>query len=44
MSELICVEIHEENINESVIGKYLKNFRYDLVWSGVFSHIFRSKA
>jgi len=42
--ELICVEIHEKNINESVIGKYLKNFRYELVWSGVFSHIFRSKA
>ena len=44
MPELICVEIHEKNINESVIGKYLKNFGYDLVWSGVFSHIFRSKA
>ena len=44
MPELICVEIHEKNINESVIGKYLKNFRYELVWSGVFSHIFRSKA
>ena len=44
MPELICVEIHEKNINESVICKYLKNFKYDLVWSGIFSHIFRSKA
>ena len=44
MPELICVEIHEKNINESVISKYLKDFRYELVWSGVFSHIFKSKA
>ena len=41
--ELICVEIHEKKISESVIYKYLDNFRYELVWSGVFSHMFKSK-
>ena len=44
MPELICVEIHEKEINESAISKYLDNFRYELVWSSVFSHIFKSKA
>ena len=42
--ELICVEIHEKEINESEIFKYLINYKYKLVWSGVFSHIFKSKA
>ena len=42
--ELICVEIHEKKISESAIFKYLDNFRYELIWSGVFSHIFKSKA
>ncbi len=42
--ELICVEIHEKEINESEIFKYLINYKYELVWSGVFSHIFKSKA
>ncbi len=42
--ELICVEIHEKEIAKSEIFKYLNNYRYDLVWSGVFSHIFSSKA
>ena len=42
--ELICVEIHQENTKESIIGKYLHNFKYELIWSGVFSHIFKSKA
>jgi len=41
--ELICVEIHEKNIKESEIFKILINFDYELIWSGVFSHIFRSK-
>ena len=44
MPELICVEIHEKEINNSKISKYLGNFRYELIWSGVFSHIFKSKA
>ena len=42
--ELICVEIHEKDIKNSEIYKYLSNFSYELVWSGVFSHIFRSKS
>ena len=42
--ELVCVEIHEKEITKSAIFKYLISFGYELVWSGVFSHIFRSKA
>ena len=42
--ELICVEIHEKEITKNAIFKYLISFGYELVWSGVFSHIFRSKA
>jgi len=42
--ELICVEIHEKEIKSSGVYKYLSNFSYELVWSGVFSHIFKSKS
>ena len=42
--ELICVEIYEKDIKNSEIYKYLSNFSYELVWSGVFSHIFKSKS
>ena len=42
--ELICVEIHEKEIKNSEIYKYLSNFNYEIVWSGVFSHIFKSKS
>ena len=42
--ELICIEIHEKEIKNSEIYKYLINFSYELVWSGVFSHIFKSKS
>ena len=42
--ELICVEIHQKNIKESLISKYLDDFKYELIWSGIFSHIFKSKA
>ena len=42
--ELICVESHEKEIKHSEIYEYLSNFSYELVWSGVFSHIFRSKS
>ena len=42
--KLICIEIHEKEISKSEIFKYLISFGYELVWSGVFSHIFRSKA
>ena len=42
--KLISVEIHQENTKESMISKYLHNYKYELIWSGVFSHIFKSKA
>ena len=42
--ELICVEIHKKDIKNSEVYKYLSNFSYELVWSGVFSHIFKSKS
>ena len=42
--ELICVEIHNKKIEESKIYKYLNNFEYEMIWSGVFSHIFKPKA
>ena len=42
--ELICVEIHEKETKDSEIYKYLSNFSYEIVWSGVFSHIFKSKS
>ena len=41
--ELICIEIHDKKIEDSPIFKYLTNFKYELVWSGIFSHIFKSK-
>ena len=42
--ELICVEIHDTNISNSETYKFLNNSNYELIWSGVFSHIFKSKA
>ena len=39
--ELICVEIHDKNIKESKTFKFLSKYGYELIWSGVFSHIFR---
>tara|TARA_Y100000389_G_scaffold163700_1_gene167061 strand:+ start:207 stop:887 length:681 start_codon:yes stop_codon:yes gene_type:complete len=39
--ELICVEIHEKNIDKSETYKLLNNYGYKLLWSGVFSHIFK---
>ncbi len=41
--ELICIEIHDKNLKESETYKFLINLNYELIWSGVFSHIFRSK-
>jgi len=41
--ELICIEIHEKNFKESETYKFLINLNYELIWSGIFSHIFRSK-
>jgi len=41
--EVICVEIHDKNIKESKTFKLLSHYKYDLIWSGVFSHIFKFK-
>ena len=39
--ELICVEIHEKEVELSEIYKFLVNKRYELIWSGIFNHIFK---
>ena len=39
--ELVCVEIHEKKIKKSDIYNFLINKNYELLWSGVFSHIFK---
>ena len=41
--KLICIEIHDKNLKESQTYKFLKDNNYDLIWSGVFSHIFKSR-
>ena len=40
--ELICIEIHEKNAKQSKIYDFLVNKNYELIWSGVFSHIFKT--
>ena len=39
--ELVCVEIHEKEIKQSVIYNFLINKDYELIWSGIFSHLFK---
>ena len=39
--ELVCVEIHEENIRQSETFEFLYAKGYELIWSGIFSHIFK---
>ena len=39
--ELVCVEIHAQETKQSDIYKFLINKNYELLWSGVFSHIFK---
>tara|TARA_Y100000996_G_scaffold324197_1_gene260205 strand:- start:1605 stop:2285 length:681 start_codon:yes stop_codon:yes gene_type:complete len=39
--QLICVEIHDKNIINSESYKFLNNHNYELIWSGIFSHIFK---
>ena len=39
--ELICVEIHEKEVKLSKIYKFLVDKKYELIWSGVFSYIFK---
>ena len=39
--ELVCVEIHTKEIEKSDIYNFLIDKNYKLLWSGVFSHIFK---
>ena len=39
--ELVCVEIHTKEIKKSDIHNFLIDKNYELLWSGVFSHIFK---
>ena len=39
--ELVCVEIHAKEIEKSDIYNFLIDKKYKLLWSGIFSHIFR---
>jgi len=39
--ELVCVEIHTKEIKKSDIYNFLIDKNYELLWSGVFSHIFK---
>ena len=39
--ELVCVEIHEKEIKQSEIYKFLVDENYELIWSGVFSYLFK---
>ena len=39
--ELVCVEILAKEIKKNDIYKFLINKNYELLWSGVFSHIFK---
>jgi FkbM family methyltransferase len=39
--KLICVEIHNQNIKDDAIYKFLTNKGYTLIWSNIFSHLFK---
>ena len=39
--KLICIEIHNKNVSDDKIFKFLVNKGYTLIWSGVFSHLFK---
>ena len=39
--ELVCIEIHEKEIKQSEIYQFLMDKKYELIWSGIFSHIFK---
>ena len=40
--ELICIEIHDKEIKDSKVCKFLNDKNYKLIWSGVFSHLFKA--
>jgi len=39
--ELICIEVIEKNLENSDVFNFLYKNRYQKIWSGVFSHIFK---
>ena len=39
--EIICVEVIEENNEDSHIFNFLREKGYEKIWSGVFSHVFK---
>ena len=39
--ELICLEIHDKEVKKSEIYNFLINKNYELICSGIFSHIFK---
>ena len=39
----LVIEIHDENFKESKTYKFLDSCNYELIWSGVFSFIFKSR-
>ncbi len=39
--EIICVEVIEENNEDSHIFNFLREKNYKKIWSGVFSHVFK---
>ena len=41
LTRISVCEIHEKEIKQSDIYKFLINKNYELLWSGVFSHIFK---
>jgi FkbM family methyltransferase len=40
--ELICLEIHDKEVKKSKIYNFLTDKKYELIWSGIFSHLFKS--
>ena len=42
--KLICIEIHNQDIHNDEIYKFLKNKGYQHIWSGVFSHLFKNSS
>jgi len=40
--ELICLEINEKEVKQSKIYNFLVDKNYELIWSGIFSHIFKA--
>ena len=39
--KLICIEIHNKNLENDIVYKFLSNKGYKHIWSGVFSHLFK---